>query len=341
MKIAVLSDGGWGTSLALLLDRNGHQVCLWGPFPDYLEEVRQRRENVKFLPGVPIPDSVTLVADLEAAVSGAELAVLAAPAQYARGLLERLAGLRFPKTTPLVNVAKGIEVKTLKRMSEVVAEVLAPERYAVLSGPSYAEEVARRVPTAVVAAAADAAVAAAVQATFMNREFRVYTSADIIGVELGGALKNVLALAAGICDGMGFGDNTKAALMTRGIVEMARLGKALGGRSETFFGLSGIGDLIVTCAGHHSRNRHVGEELGKGRRLADIQKEMGLAVAEGVATAESAHMLARRAGVDTPIVDEVYASLYQGKDPRRAVRDLMAREAKPELPGDFLTCNNP
>ena len=230
-----------------------------------------------------------------------------------------------------LNLAKGIEVGTCMRMSELVEEILGPVRYVVLSGPSHAEEVARFVPTAVMTASKDAAAARAIQQAWMNEFFRVYTADDVVGAELGGSLKNVLALAAGVLDGMGMGDNTKAALMTRGIVEMARLGQALGGRAETFFGLSGIGDLIVTCMSRHSRNRHVGEELGKGRKLEDIQREMGLMVAEGVKTASSAYELARRAQVETPIIDEVHASLYENKDPRRAVRELMMRDAKPEV----------
>jgi glycerol-3-phosphate dehydrogenase (NAD(P)+) len=337
MKVTVLSDGAWGTSLALVLLRNGHDVHLWGPFPEYVLEMRRQRENARFLPGVPLPAELSLETDLAAATRDADLLLLAAPAQYARGLCRQLAACgAIGADALLVNVAKGIEVGSLKRMSELVAEVLGPRAYAVLSGPSYASEVARGVPTAVVAAAGEPAVAARVQQAFLNETFRVYTSADVIGVELGGALKNVLALAAGMCDGLGFGDNSKAALMTRGIVEMARLGKALGGRPETFFGLSGVGDLIVTCAGRHSRNRHVGQELGKGRALADVQAELGLAVAEGVPTAESAWRLAAAAGIDTPIINEVHATLYEGKNPRCAVRDLMSREAKPELPEDFL-----
>jgi glycerol-3-phosphate dehydrogenase (NAD(P)+) len=203
-------------------------------------------------------------------------------------------------------------------------------RYVILSGPSHAEEVGRLVPTAVMTASKDLTAAQAIQQACMNEFFRVYTSDDVVGAELGGSLKNVLAVAAGVLDGMGMGDNTKAALMTRGIVEMARLGQALGGRPETFSGLSGIGDLIVTCMSRHSRNRHVGEELGKGRKMEEIQREMGMVVAEGVKTASSAYDLARRVGVETPIIDEVYAGLYQNKDPRKAVRDLMLRDPKPE-----------
>ena len=330
MKISVLSDGGWGTALSVVLCDNGHGVTLWGPFPDYLGEMRRTRRNDQFLKGVELPAALALESDLARACVGADLVVLAAPSQYMRSLLQRLCSV--PRSSDLIylNVAKGIDTESCKRMSELVAEILGGVRYAILSGPSHAEEVARRIPTAVMTASGDVAAAGAVQRTFMNHYLRIYTSDDVIGAELGGALKNILALAAGILDGMGMGDNTKAALMTRGIVEMARLGQALGGKAETFSGLSGIGDLIVTCTSRHSRNRHVGEELGKGRKLDEIQHEMGLVVAEGVKTASSAYQLARRVGVETPIIDEVYASLYENKDPRQALRDLMLRDAKPE-----------
>jgi len=330
MKISVLSDGGWGTTLALVLVDNGHEVTLWGPFPDYVEEMRRTRRNEKFLKGVELPPALGLESDLARACAGAGLVVLAAPSQFMRATLERLRAVPRPADLVYVNVAKGIEVDSCKRMSEIVAEVLGDVRYAILSGPSHAEEVSRKIPTVVMTASRDAAAARAVQQAFMNQYLRIYTSDDVVGAELGGSLKNVLALAAGILDGMGLGDNTKAALMTRGIVEMARLGEALGGRAETFSGLSGIGDLIVTCTSKHSRNRHVGEELGRGRKLAEIQRDMGMVVAEGVKTASSAYALARKAGVDTPIVDEVHAVLYQDKDPRVAIRDLMQRDAKPE-----------
>lgn len=332
MKISVLSDGGWGTALSMVLSDNGHEVTLWGPFADYLDEMRRTRKNERFLKGVELPATLTLESDLARACAGASIVVLAAPSQYLRKLLD---GLRaVPRAPELIylNVAKGIETGSCLRAGELVAAALGQVRYAILSGPSHAEEVARKLPTVVTVASKDEEAARTVQQAFMNQYFRVYTSDDVVGVELGGALKNVLALAAGVLDGMGLGDNTKAALMTRGIVEMARLGQALGGRAETFSGLSGIGDLIVTCTSRHSRNRHVGEELGKGRKMDEIQREMGLVVAEGVKTADSAYALARRVGVETPIIDEVYASLYQNKDPRQAVRDLMSREAKPELP---------
>ncbi|NOY80210.1 MAG: NAD(P)-dependent glycerol-3-phosphate dehydrogenase [Kiritimatiellaeota bacterium] len=330
--IVVLGDGGWGTALARLLCDNGHACTLWGPFPDHIEEMRRRGTNVRFLPGVPLPRSLELTGDLREALAGAELAILASPVPYLRALLERVAGLSMVDSPLFVNVAKGIEVATRQRVSEMVHEILGAVRYAVLSGPSHAEEVARNVPTAVVAAAGAEEDARRVQGVFMNESFRVYTTDDVVGVELGGALKNVLALAAGICDGMGLGDNSKAALMTRGIAEMARLGQALGGRPETFSGLSGVGDLIVTCISRHSRNRHVGEELGRGRTLEEIQQEMGLVVAEGVKTARSAHALARRTGVAAPIIDQVYAALYEDKPPDQAVRELMTRAAKPERP---------
>ncbi len=332
MKITVLSDGGWGTALASVLCDNRHEVTLWGPFPDYIEEMRRTRRNERFLKGVELPAALALDSDLAEACAGAGLVVLAAPSQFMRSLLTRLRQVTRAPDLIYLNVAKGIETDSCKRMSELVAEILGNVRYAILSGPSHAEEVARRLPTAVMTASADERAARTVQETFMNEYLRVYTSDDVIGAELGGSLKNVLALAAGVLDGMELGDNTKAALMTRGIAEMARLGQALGGRAETFSGLSGIGDLIVTCSSRHSRNRHVGEELGRGRKLEDIQKEMGLVIAEGVKTADSAYKLARRTGISTPIIDEVYQSLYAGKDPRQAVRDLMMRDPKPELP---------
>ncbi len=334
MNISVLSDGGWGTALAMVLCENKHAVTLWGPFPDYLAEMARTRRNDRFLKGVALPAALRFEPDLACAVGQAELILLAAPTQYVRGTLEKLRAVPRPAGIIYLNVAKGIETGSCKRISELVAEVLGDVRYAILSGPSHAEEVARRVPTAVMTASRDPQAAAAVQQAFMNEYLRVYTSDDVVGAELGGSLKNVLALAAGVLDGMGMGDNTKAALMTRGIVEMARLGQMLGGRPETFSGLSGIGDLIVTCTSKHSRNRHVGEELGKGRKLPEIQQEMGLVVAEGVTTARSAFQLARQIGAETPIVDAVHACLYDGKDPREIVRDLMLRDPKPEIHRD-------
>lgn len=329
-KICVLSDGGWGTAIALLLCSNGHDVTLWGPFPEYIEEMKTKKENYKFLSGVPLDERLKLTSDMAQAVNGAKYIYLASPSQFARTTLEKLKPLYNGQL--LISVAKGIENGTLKRMSEVSSEVLGSSlRFCALSGPSHAEEVARKCPTAIVAASSDENAAKAVQDLMMNDYFRVYTSNDVISVELGGSLKNVLAIAAGVIDGMKIGDNAKAALITRGIAEMSRLGKALGGHEKTFAGLSGTGDLIVTCTSGHSRNRHVGEELGRGRDIDTILKEMGLVVAEGVKTSKSAYELARKTDVVTPIIDEVYKTLYENKDPRKAVYDLMTRKACPEF----------
>ncbi|OGV38680.1 MAG: glycerol-3-phosphate dehydrogenase [Lentisphaerae bacterium GWF2_45_14] len=329
-KICVLSDGGWGTAIALLLCGNGHDVVLWGPFPEYIEEMKAKKENSRFLAGVPLDEKLVLSTDIADAVSGAKYIYLASPSQYARSTLEKLRPFYKPEQL-IISVAKGIENGTLKRMSEVCSEVLGRVQFCVLSGPSHAEEVARKCPTAVVAASSSPAEARAVQELMMNSYFRVYTTDDVTSVELGGSLKNVLAIAAGVVDGMKMGDNSKAALITRGIAEMSRLGDALGGREKTFAGLSGTGDLIVTCMSGHSRNRHVGEELGRGRSIDEILKEMGLVVAEGVKTSKSAYELARKCNVITPIIDEVYKTLYENKDPRQAVYDLMTRRARSEF----------
>jgi glycerol-3-phosphate dehydrogenase (NAD(P)+) len=329
MNITVLSDGGWGTALALLLCENNHNVRLWGPFEDYVSEMREKKENVRFLPGISLPDDLTLCSDMREAVDDAEIVVLASPSQYMRSTLEKFKP--FYKGQILVNVAKGIEVGTLKRMSQLCEEILDDCKYIVLSGPSHAEEVALKRPTAVVAASNNIETAEIAQEAFMNKYFRVYTTNDVVSVELGGALKNVMAIAAGIIDGMGIGDNPKAALITRGIAEMSRLGLNLGGNAKTFSGLSGTGDLIVTCMSGHSRNRHVGEELGREKKLDEILSEMGLSVAEGVKTAESAHELASRNNVETPIINEIYSILYEDKSPKEAVHDLMTRKARSEF----------
>ena len=332
MKAVVIGDGAWGTALALDLLENGHEVVMWGAFPDYLEEMAAKRENVRFLRGVTLPAELHFEADPAKAVAGASLAVLATPTQFLGGVLKRFAAVGIPAGLLVVDVAKGIESGTLRRISEMVAAEFGDRvRYAVLSGPSHAEEVSRRVPTLVTAASHDPATALAVQRSFINERFRVYTTDDVVGVELGGALKNVFAIAAGIIDGMRLGDNPKAALMTRGISELGRLGEKLGGRRETLSGLAGIGDLIVTCTSGHSRNRHVGEELGRGKRLAEILAEMGMVVAEGVATAESAHQLARRAQVETPLVDAVYSVLYEDRPVREVLHELMTRAPKAEF----------
>lgn len=330
MKVAVMSDGGWGTAISLALLKRNHDVVLWGPFPKYIDEMRESRVNRQFLAGVDLPEALEFTADASTAITGADFIVMAAPTRFARGCLKTIRDAGLPAQARIVSVAKGIENGTLMRVSEMCAELLPGVPYTVLSGPSHAEEVALEIPTAVVAASTDSAMASEVQELFMSDVFRVYTSDDVVGVELGGALKNVFAIAAGVCDGMEFGDNTKAALVTRGIAEMGRLGNALGGRVETFSGLSGLGDMIVTCCSGHSRNRHVGEQLGRGKSLAEITESMGRVVAEGVTTAESAHELAQKVGVTCPIISEIYAGLYQSKDPRQGLRDLMTRAARSE-----------
>lgn len=330
MRITVLSDGGWGTALAINQVGNGHDVTIWGPFPDYLAEMQRTRRNPRFLAGVELPAELHFESDICKAVKERDLLILATPTQYLRGVLQKLAPVFDPQRHLLVNVAKGIEVDSWLRISEIVKSILGETKYVVLSGPSHAEEVSRKVPTAVVAASLDLALAKIVQQNFINDKFRVYTCTDVVGVELGGALKNVIAIAAGIIDGMKLGDNPKAALLTRGISEMGRLGELLGGKAQTFSGLSGIGDLIVTCTSGHSRNRHVGEELGRGKKLPEILEAMGMVVAEGVSTAKGAYALARQVKAETPIIDEIYACLYEGRNVSEAIRNLMSRSAKPE-----------
>jgi glycerol-3-phosphate dehydrogenase (NAD(P)+) len=325
MNIAIIGAGGWGTALSLLLCRQGRRVRLWVFEPHYVEEMRAKRENTHFLPGVTLPPEVELGSDMAWAVDGADLVVLASPSHAMRSVCRRLPRL----TAPIVNVAKGIENETGKCMTELIAEEQPAAPLAALSGPSHAEEVARGVPTAVVVASRDADLAMRVQQIFLTDRFRVYTSDDVIGVQMGGALKNVIGIAAGIADGLGLGDNAKAALVTRGQAEMARLGVARGSRRETFFGLSGIGDLIVTCFSKWSRNRHVGERLGRGETLDQILATMEM-VAEGVRTTRAAKSLSEKLAVDVPITSEVYQVLYAGKKPKQALANLMAREAKSE-----------
>ena len=327
MKTTVIGDGGWGTALAMVLERNGHDVTVWGPFPEYLEEVKTAGENKTYLPGVPVPASLKWTANHEEAVKSADLVVLVVPSRFYKPVVESFKPY-ISKDTLIVSATKGLDEQTHERMSEVAEQALG-RPIAVLSGPSHAEEVARGVPSAVAIAAADHAIAEQIQDFFVNDTFRVYTLDDVVGVELGGALKNVIAVAAGIGDGMGFGDNSKAALMTRGIAEITRLGVALGAKPETFTGLSGIGDLMVTCMSRHSRNRGVGERLGKGETLEEIMASMKM-VAEGVWNCQAAKELAAELGVPVPITEQVNAVVHEGKDPREAVMALMARAPKPE-----------
>ncbi len=329
--ITVLGAGSWGTALAILLaDKSAHQVRLWEFRPDAAKRLAEDRENKEFLPGTPFPYSLEVTNDLNAALEGAEAVLVVVPSQFVRSVLVQIEGDHSDKIW--LNAAKGIELDSLKRMSEVVEEVMGPEmldRYVVLSGPSHAEEVIRGLPTTVVAAARDINLSQQVQQWFSGPTFRVYASQDVVGVELGGAIKNVIAIASGICDGLGFGDNTRGALLTRGIAEMARLGTSMGGQFETFSGLSGIGDLITTCVSKHSRNRYVGEEIGKGRSLDEILDSMHM-VAEGVVTTKSAYNLSRKLDVDMPITQQVYSVLFEGVPPREAVMKLMMRSLKVE-----------
>jgi len=337
MRIAVLGAGSWGITLSILLAENSHQVSLWSYSKEDAGRMRATRANPDFLPGITIPESVRVEDDLDSSVDGAEMIVGAVPSQFLRSVVSRL---KIPRSRgggagglTVVNVAKGVENNTLMTMSEMLHDTLPDlpsSRIATLSGPSHAEEVSRRIPTTVVAASTDLETARLVQKVFMLPHFRVYASNDIRGVEIGGSLKNVIAIAAGIIDGADLGDNTKAAVMTRGIAEIARVGVAMGAHIRTFSGLSGIGDLMVTCMSRHSRNRYVGVEIGKGRRLADIVGGMVM-VAEGIATTESAYALARRVGVEVPIISEVYRILFEEKDPLVACHDLMTRDPKGEL----------
>jgi len=326
--ITVIGDGGWGTALALSLESAGHSVTVWGPFPDYIGEIRKNHENRLYLPGIPLPPEIRWASDPDKAVADAAVVVLAIPTQYFRSTLKRFTGL-IPACANIVSVAKGLDSETLDRMSRVAETELQRESVAALSGPSLADEVAHGIPTAVVIASRDAAQARALQSVFRTARLRVYTSDDVIGVELGGALKNVIALAVGAGDGLGFGGNTRAALITRGLAEITRLGVALGAHPVTFAGLSGLGDLIVTCTSQLSRNHSVGERLGRGEKLADILASMKQ-VAEGVPNSRTALKLAQSIKVDTPIIRAVHSVLFENLDPHQAVTDLMGREARPE-----------
>ena len=327
-NISIIGDGGWGTTLAILLSGKGHNVTLWGAFPEYAETIKAKRVNAKFLPGIKIPHEVNITSSLNEAIDGKDTIVLAVPSQHMRSVLTRLTAYKLSGKV-FVSVTKGIENKTLKRMSEVIKEVLGDVPLVVLSGPTIAHEVALRIPTTIVASSEDMELSKIIQDIFMTDVFRVYASGDIIGTELGGSLKNVIAIAAGISDGLKFGTNAKAALLTRGLVEMVRLGVAMGARKETFYGLSGLGDLATTCISPYSRNRHFGEEIGNGTVLKDALKETEMVV-EGVATTESAYELAKRHKVEMPIISEIHKVLYENKDPKKGVHDLMTRSPREE-----------
>ncbi len=330
MNAAVIGAGGWGTTLARLLDERGQQVTLWARREEFANELRERRENATYLPGIKLPATIEITHEAEA-LREKELYVFALPTQSTRMVARELAKNILHSGAVYVSASKGIEHSTFSRVTEVISNALGIEhsRTVALSGPSHAEEVARRVPTAIVAAGEDPAMAKEVQNAFFLPYFRVYSSSDVVGVELAAALKNVIAICAGITDSAGFGDNTKAALMTRGLAEMRRLGIALGAEEHTFSGLAGLGDLVVTCGSKHSRNRYVGEQIGLGRKLPDILSTMKM-IAEGVSTTESARSLAQLHKIAMPIVEETYKILFEHKDPREATNDLMTRDPKAE-----------
>jgi glycerol-3-phosphate dehydrogenase (NAD(P)+) len=326
--ITVLGGGSWGTAVSKLLTENNHDVTIWIRDYDRASIIDKERENKKYLPGILLPNELKISSNVEESIADSDMIVVAVPTQQVRSVLEAFKH-RIDKKTIIVNLSKGLEKNTLLRVSEICAGILPENSFVVLSGPSHAEEVALKMPTTVVAASEDDSCSKVVQDTFMNEYFRVYTNSDVIGVEIGGALKNVIALAAGISDGLGFGDNTKAALINRGIQEISRLAEKMGADKLTFLGLSGIGDLIVTCTSMHSRNRRAGILIGKGYTIDDAVKEIGMVV-EGILTTHAAHELAEKLSVEMPIVEELYAVLYENEMAAHAVEKLMNREKKDE-----------
>jgi len=326
-KISVLGDGGWGTTLAILLHKKGYPVLLWSAFEAYAKVLDKTRRNPNFLKGVNIPDDIRITSDISEALD-TSLLVVATPSEYLRGVLNRSVRY-YDQGVPVLSVVKGIEDSTLCRMSEVISDVLRPRSVAVLSGPTIAYEVASGVPTTAVVSSKNSSFMLSLQELFTTTNFRVYTNRDIVGVELGGSLKNVIAIACGISDGLGFGTNTKAAIVSRGLAEMGRLGVSLGADSETFAGISGLGDLVTTCFNSLSRNHYVGEKIGRGLSLKETVSHMKM-VAEGVPTAKAAYKLAKKQKVETPIINEIHSVLFKNKSPLAAVKHLMMREMKPE-----------
>jgi glycerol-3-phosphate dehydrogenase (NAD(P)+) len=330
-RAAVLGAGSWGTALAKVLAENGYETRVWGRDAEQVRAIQTAHENTKYLPGIRLPENLSATTELAAALAGANLVTLVVPSHAIRQLLHEL-GNTLPEDMPIVNASKGIETESLQLPSQILESVL-PQRLhgqlTYLSGPSFAKEVAQGIPTAVLVAGKNRVATRAVQHAFTNNRLRVYSTDDVIGVEVGGALKNVVAIAAGISDGLQFGHNSRAALITRGLAEMGRLANKLGAHPLTLSGLSGMGDLVLTCTGDLSRNRHVGIELGKGKKLPQILSEMTM-VAEGVRTTKSAYELSRREQVDMPLVEGMYRILYEHADPRNEVAELMARSPKPE-----------
>lgn len=327
-KVSILGGGSWGIALAVLLHKNGHEITVWSALDKEITMLRENHEH-KMLPGVKLPEDMIFTTDDREAVTGRDLLVMAVASSYTRDTAKRISSLVAPGQK-IVNVAKGIEESTLMTLSQIVEEEIPQADVAVLSGPSHAEEVSRGLPTTIVVGAKSRQTAEYLQNLFMSEVFRVYISPDILGIELGGSLKNVVALAAGIADGLGYGDNTKAALITRGITEIARLGTAMGGKFETFCGLTGIGDLIVTCASMHSRNRRAGILIGQGKTMEEAMEEVQMVV-EGVYSAKAAMGLAEKYHVQLPIIEQVNAVLFEGKNAGQAVKDLMLRDKKLEV----------
>ena len=327
-KVSVIGAGSWGTALAILLEKNGHQVTLWSHREEEAEKLAKSREHKSKLPGVPIPEGIAITGDLEEALKEKEVIVFAVPSVAVRSTAKKVSPY-VNEGQLIVNVAKGIEESTLMTLTDIIEEEIPGAKGCVLSGPSHAEEVSRGLPTTCVVGAKDKETAEFLQNIFMSPVFRVYISPDILGIELGGALKNVIALAAGTADGLGYGDNTKAALITRGITEIARLGIAMGARADTFYGLSGIGDLIVTCASKHSRNRKAGYLMGQGRNMYQAMDEVNMVV-EGVYSAKAGLALSKKYNVEMPIIEQVNKVLFEGKAPAEAVKELMVRDKKIE-----------
>lgn len=328
-NIAILGDGGWGTTLAILLLKKGFRVTLWGAFAENIASMYKNRLNQNFLPGIKIPKEIILSSDLESVLQNKDIIVLAIPSQFMRSVLKQVKLTGYPAKALYLSVTKGLEMGTFKRMSEVIHNELGRVKLAVLSGPTIALEIAQGKPAVAVIASPNQKVSCLLQSIFMTDRFRVYTNDDVVGVELGGSLKNIIAIACGISDGLGFGANTKAAILARGLAEISRLGVAMGAKASTFSGISGLGDLVTTCISKHSRNRLVGEKIGRGKTLKEVIDHMQM-VAEGVPTAKSAYALSLRHKADMPITKEVYNVLYRNKTALKAFKDLMARERKKE-----------
>lgn len=329
-KIAVLGDGAWGTTLASIANKNGYEVALWSNFPEYLNELDKTRENRIYMPGVKISKGIVFEKDIEKVIEFGDIIIFAIPSKFFRDVARKIKQSEISlKGKVFVNVSKGIEQKTLMRMTEILKEELGQVKTAVLSGPTIAIEVAKELPALIVAASKDKKIAKDLQEVFSNNYFRVYTSSDVVGVEMGGPLKNIIAVVAGISDGLGFGSNAKAAILSRGIVEIQRLGQAMGAKRKTFSGLAGLGDLSTTCISPESRNRTFGERIGKGEKMNDIIKTTA-AIIEGATTTEAIYELSKKYKVEMPITEQVYLMLYKNKSPRQAMIDLMTREKKAE-----------